>query len=110
VPEPISAPLLTAPQPDRLLAHVGNGHVGLRVGRVPLLAGLAIVNGFWGRHPKDRIPAFAPAPYPLAGEITVDGARFTRSQDNVQFVSQRHDFATGELTSRFVFRADAATI
>jgi len=110
VPEPISAPLLTAPEPDRLLAHLGNGHVGLRVGRVPLLAGLAIVNGFWGRHPKDRIPAFAPAPYPLAGDITVDGASLARSPDQVRFVSQRHDFATGELTSRFVVRTDAATL
>jgi len=110
VPEPISAPLLTAPEPDRLLAHLGNGNVGLRVGRVPLLAGLAIVNGFWGRHPKDRIPAFAPAPYPLAGDITVDGASLARSPDQVRFVSQRHDFATGELTSRFVVRTDAATL
>ena len=29
--QPISPPLLTDPQPDRLLAHLGNGLLGLRV-------------------------------------------------------------------------------
>jgi trehalose/maltose hydrolase-like predicted phosphorylase len=110
VSEPISPPPLTSLEPDRLLAHLGNGHVGLRVGRIPVLNGLAIVNGFWGRHPKDGIPAFAPAPYPLAGDIAVGESSATRSPERVEFVSQRHDFASGELTSRFVFRAEEATL
>jgi hypothetical protein len=105
MPQPISPAPLTSLEPDRLLAHLGNGHVGLRVGRVPLLSGLAIVNGFWGRHPKDGIPAFAPAPYPLAGDIAIGDARATSSPEAVRFVSQQHDFASGELTSRFVFHA-----
>gem|GEM_PF-219591 len=108
--EPISPPPLTSLEPDRLLAHLGNGHIGLRVGRIPLFNGLAIVNGFWGRHPKDGIPAFAPAPYPLAGDIAVGDSSATRSPDRVEFRSQHHDFGTGELTSRFVFRADEATL
>ncbi|HEX3427194.1 MAG TPA: hypothetical protein VHS36_00160 [Candidatus Limnocylindrales bacterium] len=110
MPVPISPSPLIELEPDRLLAHLGNGHVGLRVGRVPLLAGLAIVNGFWGRHPKDGIPSLAPAPYPFAGDITVDGHAASRSPESVRFISQHSDFATGELTSRFVFDADGATV
>jgi trehalose/maltose hydrolase-like predicted phosphorylase len=104
VTQPISPPPLTHPAPDRLLAYLANGYVGLRVGRVPLLDGLAIVNGFWGPHPNDGIPAFASAPYPLAGDITIDGIRASASPGSVRFVDQRMDFATGELASRFVFR------
>ncbi len=102
---PISPPPLSSLAPDRLLAYLGNGHIGLRVGRVPLLAGLASVNGFWGPHAKDAIPAFATAPYPLAGDISIGGIRASVSPDSVRFISQASDFATGELTSRFVFIA-----
>jgi trehalose/maltose hydrolase-like predicted phosphorylase len=107
--EPISPPPLTSLAPDRLLAHLGNGLIGLRIGRNPLLDGLAIINGFWGRHPKDGIPAFAPAPYPLAGDIAIGGIRAGGNPDSIRFVDQRMDFATGELTSRFVFRAGDTT-
>lgn len=102
---PISPPPLTGLEPDRLLAYLGNGHLGLRVGRVPQLDGLAIVNGFWGTHPKDAIPAFASAPYPLAGDITIGGISASGSPDAIRFVSQASDFSNGELTSRFHFRA-----
>jgi len=104
-PGPISPPPLLSLAPDRLLAYLGNGYLGLRVGRVPLLGGLAIVNGFWGAHPKDGIPTLAPVPYPLAGDISVGGLRASRSPDAIRFISQQSDFATGELTSRFAFRA-----
>ena len=92
------------------MAYLGNGHLGVRAGRVPLFAGLAIVNGLWGRHPKDGIPAFAPAPYPLAGDISVDGIRASRVPEAIQFVSQRSDFGSGELTSRFKFVAGETTV
>ena len=106
---PISPPPLTDPEPDRLLAYLGNGHLGLRVGRMPLFDGLAIVNGFWGPHPKDGIPAVAPAPYPLAGDITISGRRASKTPGSLRFVDQRLDFATGELTSRFDFHAGDTT-
>lgn len=106
---PISPPPLTDPAPDRLLAYLGNGHVGLRVGRLPLFDGLAIVNGFWGPDPRDGIPAYAVAPYPLAGDITINGRRASESPRSLRFVDQRMDFATGELTSRFVFHAGDTT-
>ena len=105
LPGPINPPPLLSLARDRLLAYLGNGHLGLRVGRIPLLDGLAIVNGFWGSHPKDGIPTVAPAPYPLAGDISVDGIRASESPDAIQFVSQHSDFATGELTSRFTFQS-----
>src|SRR4051794_35729663 len=99
---PISPPALTEPRPDRLLAYLGNGHLGIRVGRIPWLDGLAVVNGFWGRHPKDGIPAFAVAPYPLAGDVAIDGRWVSQTPEDVRFIDQRLDFATGELTSRFI--------
>ena len=99
---PISPPALTDPRPDRLLAYLGNGHLGLRVGRIPWFDGLAIVNGLWGHHPKDGIPAFAAAPYPLAGDLSIGGRWASERPGDVRFVDQRLDFATGELTSRFI--------
>ncbi len=98
---PISPPRLTEPTPDRLLAYLGNGFLGLRVGRIPWLDGLAIVNGFWGRHPKDGIPAFALAPYPLGGDLRIGDTWASDVPGSMRFVDQALDFATGELTSRF---------
>ncbi len=103
--KPLSPPPLRDPSPDRLLAYLGNGLLGLRVGRVPLLGGLAIVNGFWGAHSKDEIPSLAPIPYPLAGDLAIDGVWASQVPEAVSFVDQSSDFATGELTSRFTFRA-----
>src|SRR6187549_4108719 len=56
-----------------LPAYVSNGLVGLRVRDVPLMAGMALVSGFAGEHPERRIEAAATAPYPLAGDLAVDG-------------------------------------
>ena len=103
--DPISPKPLTSPEPERLLAHLGNGLIGLRVGRIPLLDGLAIINGYWGAHPKDGIPTFAPAPYPLGGDIAIDGIRASDHPEALRFVSQASDFGSGELSSRFVFTA-----
>jgi hypothetical protein len=100
-PGPIGPPPLTAPARGRLLAHIGNGHLGLRVGRVPLLDGLAIVNGFWGPHPDDGVPTIIPAPYPLAGDIRVGEVTGSASPTEVEFLEQSSDFATGELHSRW---------
>ena len=106
---PISPAPLKTLAPKALLAYLGNGHLGIRVGRVPILTGLAIVNGSWGPHPKDEIPAFAPAPYPLGGDIAIDGVRLSDRPDAARFVSQAMDFETGELRSRFTFQAGDTT-
>jgi protein-glucosylgalactosylhydroxylysine glucosidase len=107
--KPISPPPLDHLAGDSLLAYLGNGFLGLRVGRIPLFDGLAIVSGFWGPHPKDGIPAFAPVPYPLAGDITIDGRRASDAPEAIEFIDQRIDFASGELTSRFTFQAGDVT-
>jgi hypothetical protein len=46
-----------------------------------------------------------PAPYPLAGDIAVDGVWLSDLQHQVGEFEQAYDFASGELTSRFVFTA-----
>jgi glycosyl hydrolase family 65 len=99
--EPLSPPPLTSPQPERLLAYLGNGHLGLRVGRIPTLGGRAVVNGLWGGHPKDGIPTFALAPYPFLADLRLGGQWLSESGADIRFVHQRLEFATGELTSRF---------
>jgi hypothetical protein len=47
--------------------------IGLRVREQPLQPGMAIVNGFAGEHPERRVEAAAMAPYPLAGDLALDG-------------------------------------
>ncbi len=101
---PLSPPVLQQPAADRLLAYLGNGHVGLRVGRIPLLGGLTIVNGFWGGHPKDGLPAFATAPHPLGGDLAIDGRWASETDGALRFVSQALDFGASELRSRFTFQ------
>jgi hypothetical protein len=106
--EPISPPPLTSPQPHRLRAHLGNGQIGLRIGLVPFADGLAVVNGFWGRHPKDGGSAVAIAPYPLAGDVALDGRWASRTPGSIRFVSQRLDVACGELITRLRLDLDGA--
>ena len=84
---------------------MSNGLVGLRVRDVPLRAGLALVSGFAGAHPERRIEAAATAPYPLAGDVAINGLWLSDVPHQVRDLEQGCDFATGELTSRFTFTA-----
>src|ERR1700744_5915304 len=88
-----------------LPAYVSNGLVGLRVRPVPLQAGMALLSGFAGEHPERRIEAAAIAPYPLAGDLAVDGVWLSDTPQTVSDLRQGYDFANGELTSAFVFKA-----
>ena len=54
-------------------AYLANGVVGLRVGRIPQLGGAAVVNGFSGVHNIEHIEGSAPAPYPLSGDLLLNG-------------------------------------
>jgi hypothetical protein len=108
--EPISPPLVTTAANDDLPAYVSNGLVGLRLLDIPLRAGVSIVNGFAGLHPSLLIKANARTPYPLAGDIAIDGLWLTIAPQQAEFVDQRYDFATGELTTRFTFSANGATV
>lgn len=109
----MSKPL--SPKPVRsggqreLPAYVSNGLVGLRIRDVPLTAGMALVSGFAGEHPERRIEAAATAPYPLAGDLAINGVWLSDVPHQVRELEQAYDFATGELRSTFSFNASGLT-
>ena len=88
-----------------LPAYVSNGLIGLRVRDVPLTSGMALVSGFAGEHPERRIEATATAPYPLAGDVAINGVWLSDALHQVRNLEQSYDFSTGELTSEFGFSA-----
>ena len=102
---PINPPSASGAGGRDLPAYVSNGLIGLRVRCQPLQAGMTIVSGYAGEDPERRIEGATPAPYPLAGDIAVDGAWLSDLPHQVGDLEQAYDFATGELTSRFVFQA-----
>ena len=102
---PISPPPVTGEGDRDLPAYVSNGLIGLRVRAQPLQAGMALLNGFAGQHPERRIEAAAPAPYPLAADLAIGGVWLSDLPHQVTDLQQAYDFASGELTSRFVFTA-----
>ena len=77
--------------------------MGLRVREMPLAAGLTLLSGYSGEHPQRRIEAIAVAPYPVAGDIQLEGVWLSDATHAVTVVDQAYDFETGELTSRFEF-------
>jgi len=101
--KPISPEPVSGQGGQDLPAYVSNGLIGLRVRSQPLQPGMALVSGYAGEDPERRIEAAAPAPYPLAGDIAVDGAWLSDLGHQVGDLEQAYDFATGELTSRFAF-------
>src|SRR5215217_8835474 len=106
---PISPPPVTDAGAADLPAYVSNGFMGLRVLDIPLLPGIVLVSGFTGTHPQVQIEAAAQAPYPVAGDISLNGTWLTTSPQQAEFVDQRYDFSCGELTTRFTFRGQGAT-
>lgn len=106
---PISPKPVTQAGPDFLPAYLSNGVIGLRVREVPLLNGVAVLNGLAAEHPVTQIECTPHAPYPLGGDIRVGGMRMSDYLSCVRFIDQRYDFACGELTSRFAFDARDAT-
>ena len=105
---PISPPPIRRWRPEFLPAYVGNGVMGLRATRIPLRDGVAIVSGFAGVHPTDRVEAFARAPYPLAGDVVVGEVALSQHPERVTLIEQRYDFSCGELTTRLRFDAGVA--
>jgi trehalose/maltose hydrolase-like predicted phosphorylase len=88
---------------------VSNGLVGLRVLDIPLQPGVVLVSGYTGMHPEVQVDAAANAPYPLAGDLGLNGSWLQTAPHQAEFVDQRYDFSNGELTTRFLFRAAEAT-
>ena len=106
--EPLSPAAVRNYEPDFLPAYLSNGILGLRVPRIPLLDGLAILNGFAGIDGETGVEAFARAPYPLAGDIEIGRARLSQAPHRAKLRDQRYDFATGELLTRFSYATDDA--
>jgi protein-glucosylgalactosylhydroxylysine glucosidase len=104
---PISPAPVTHWRPEYLPAYVSNGLIGMRVGHIPLLGGVAMVSGFEGLDPDTGVEAFARAPYPLAGDVRIGRAALSDPQRAV-LREQRYDFSCGELHSRLDFEGDDA--
>jgi len=97
---PISPPVERGARGADLPAYVSNGLIGLRVRENPLDAGMCMVNGYVGEHHEHRVEAAAAAPYPLSGDVALDGQWASDRTGAVEAVDQAYDFETAELTSR----------
>src|SRR5438270_1061562 len=106
---PISPPPVRRWRPEYIPAYLSNGVVGLRAGPIPLIEGVAIVNGLAAVDPVEKGEGFARGPYPIGGDLEIDGARLSRLPGQSELVEQAYDFASGELTSRFRFRSGETT-
>ena len=106
--QPLSPPPLTRYRPDFLPAYLSNGVLGIRIGRVVLIDGLAILNGFAGQDGDTGVESFARAPYPLAGDLAIGLSQLSHSPERATLREQRYDFSCGELSTRFSFAADDA--
>jgi hypothetical protein len=106
----ISPRKVTTWRPGDLPAYLSNGLIGLRVRPCPLLPGVAMVSGFEGIDPTDAVETFAPVPYPLAGDLRVDGVSLTDAPYKIKLIEQRYDFATGELHTGFRFDPDGVAV
>ncbi|MET3840563.1 glycoside hydrolase family 65 protein [Bradyrhizobium sp. OAE829] len=101
---PISPPPVTGSAANELPAYLSNGVVGLKIRDNPLNPGMALLSGFSGEHPERKIEAAAFAPYPLAGDICLEGVWMSDTPQSVHIVDQAYDFSTAELTTRLRFR------
>lgn len=102
--EPFSPPPINEYRPEYLPAYLSNGLVGLRVGRIPLLDGLCVVEGLVELDPVEDGEGFARGPFPVAGDVEIDGYRLSAHVDRAWFQEQTYDFSCGELSTRFEFR------
>lgn len=105
--KPISPPRETGPRGVLLPAYLGNGIIGMRVRELPLVAGMAIVNGYVGEHHERRIEAAVAAPYPLAGDIALGELWANDQPGAARPIDQAYDFGCGELTTRFAIELPA---
>ena len=100
---PINPPPAKGSRDGDLPAYVSNGVIGLRVREVPLMAGMALVSGVAGEHRDRRIEAAANCPYPLAGDVSINGVWMSDQPWSVSNLVQTYDFNNAELTSSFAF-------
>src|SRR5947208_11531548 len=106
---PISPPPLRRWRPESIPAYLSNGVIGFRSGPIPLIEGVAIVKGLAALDPIEKGEGFARGPYPIGGDLEIDGTKLSRLAGQTEFVEQAYDFAAGELTSRFTLRSGETT-
>ncbi|MDB5455747.1 MAG: glycoside hydrolase family 65 central catalytic [Caulobacter sp.] len=102
---PLNPPTVTGSGRRELPAYVANGLIGLRVRDTPLTSGMALISGYTGEHHERQIEAAAVAPYPVAGDLALDGVWLSDLPHQIDALEQAYDFFTGELTTRFTFAA-----
>ena len=107
---PISPPPVLGGGRKELPAYLSNGVIGLRARDNPLIAGMTLLSGFSGEHATRRIEAAALAPYPVAGDVCIDGVWLSEAPQSVVVVDQAYDFETAELTSRLIFTVDKVAV
>jgi hypothetical protein len=103
---PISPPPVTGGAGRELPAYLSNGVVGLKIRDNPLSPGMTLLSGFSGEHPERKIEAAAFAPYPIAGDVGIDGVWMSEAPQSVRIVDQACDFSAGELTTRLQFEVN----
>jgi protein-glucosylgalactosylhydroxylysine glucosidase len=89
-----------------LPAYMSNGVVGLKIRDNPLAPGMTLLSGFSGEHAERKIEAAAVAPYPVAGDICLDGVWMSEAPRGVRVVDQAYDFSTAELTTQLYFKVN----
>jgi hypothetical protein len=87
---------------------LSNGIVGLRVRENPLMPGMSLVCGFSGEHPIRKVEAAAVAPYPLAGDLQLNGVWLSDASHQAIMGSQTYDFSCAELMSDLQFQVGDA--
>lgn len=107
---PISPQPATGVGRKELPAYLSNGVIGIRIRETALSAGYTLVNSFTGVHPIRLIEAAACAPYPLAGDVRLNGVWMSDAPSEVAVLDQAYDFATGELTSKCRFHSDGVCV
>src|SRR3979409_1399560 len=106
---PISPPPVRAWRPEYLPASLSTGWIGLRAGPIPLIEGLAVVNGLAAIDPVGQGEGFARGPYPIGGEVEGGGCKVRRFPEHAHSSEPRHDSSRGAPTSRFDFHGGDAT-
>jgi trehalose/maltose hydrolase-like predicted phosphorylase len=101
---PISPDPIHEWRPDHLPVYVSNGLIGLRFAGAPL-GGVATVNGFVGPDPREEVESQLPIPYPLAGDVVVDGTPISAFPGGALLREQTYDFARGEVRTALAFTA-----
>jgi trehalose/maltose hydrolase-like predicted phosphorylase len=107
---PINPPTASGPRGASLPAYLSNGLIGLRVRENPFADGMAMVSGFTGEHHERHIEAAAAVPYPIGGDLAVEGVWLGEQPSQAEPLDQAYDFATGELTTRIAYSAGGARV